>query len=463
MKHIYLLITVLSVLLLHGCASKRYVKKAAELDTAGLYTDAADMYYRSLKANNKNIDAKLGLQRTGQMVLEDKIKEFKNQYTSGTAKDAVYAFRDAEAYFNKLKTVGIPVHISEEQKAYYREVEDLYLNKVYQDAMKALNLEEFSSAEQLFSEILTIHASYKDSKTHWTTAKYEPIYRQANEYQANNLFRKAYSDYETILKGTGGYKNSLELKAEALEKAMITIALVPVSYSNATQKQVSMQLKPIIVSHINNLKSPFYKVISDQVVSSMSNVTINNDPAAAVQWLKKMGADVQAKTILTGKIVRYTKQTGRISKSEKKAYRKRVIKVTDKETNLPVEKTVYDKIRYFEYQQNNTVQYVMEYALVNIENGEIIISDVFSHEERPTIHYATFDGDYKQLVPGYWKYMDKDSESDKVYDDSSSRDKLHQLFNNSKKIKSTGSIEKEMMNKCATQIAQQIEAYNPEN
>lgn len=59
--------------------------------------------------------------------------------------------------------------------------------------------------------------------------------------------------------------------------------------------------------------------------------------------------------------------------------------------------------------------------------------------------------------------MDKDSESDNVYDDDNSRGKLHQLFKNSKKIKSTDTIEKEMMDKCAAQIASQIEAYNPEN
>lgn len=398
MKHSYLLITILSILLLHGCASKRYVKKAAEFDNAGLYSDAADMYYRSLQANDKNIDAKLGLQRTGQMVLDDKIKEFKSQYTSGTAKDAVYAFRNAEGYYKQVQAVGVQLQLSEEQRAYYREVEDLYLNKVYQEAMKALNMEEFTSAEQQFSEILTINAAYKDSKTHWTTAKYEPIYRQANEYLSNNLFRKAYYDFESILKGTGGYKNSLELKADALEKAMITIAVAPIGYSNATQKPVALQLNTKIVSQINALKTPFYKVISDQVVSSSSNININNDPAAAIQWLKRMGANIQAKTILTGKIVRYAKRTGSLVKSEKKAYRKTMVKVVDKETNLPVEKAIYDKVRYFEFQQTNTVQFTIQYTLLNVETSEIIISDVFSHEEKPEIYYATFDGDYKQLV-----------------------------------------------------------------
>lgn len=462
MKHIYLLLTVLSLLIMNGCASKRYVKKATELDNAGLYTDAADMYYRSLVANKNNIDAKLGLQRTGQMVLDDKVKEFKNQYTNGTAKDAVYAFRYAEAYYKKLKTVGVPLQIPEEEKAYYREVEDLYLNKVYQDAMKALNLEEFANAEQLFSEILTINEAYKDSKTHWKTAKYEPIYRQGNDYFNNQLFRKAYYNFDTVLKGTGGYKNALELKTEALEKAMITIALVPTSYSGATQKQVATQLKSKIISNINNLKSPFYKVISDQVVNSVSNININNDPAAAIQWLNKMGAEVQAKTILTTKIVRYTKKTGTVVKSEKKAYRKRVVKETDKATGLVKEKTVYDKIRYFEFKQSNTVQFTLQFALVNVETGEIILSDVCSHEEKPTMHYATFDGNKEQLVPGYWKYMSKDSDSDKVYDDSTSRRKLHQLFDNPKSIKTTNTIEREMIDNCAAKIANQIETYNPE-
>jgi hypothetical protein len=155
MKKIIFILTIL--LTLFGCASKRHVKKGLKLENTGLYMDAAQEYYRSLVANRNNIDAKLGLKRTGQLVLEDKIDQFKSQYQNGTPKDAVYAYRNAEEYYKKVKNVGVPLIFPEEQKSYYREVEDVYLNQVYVDASKALDLEEFGTAEKLFAEVLTFN------------------------------------------------------------------------------------------------------------------------------------------------------------------------------------------------------------------------------------------------------------------------------------------------------------------
>ncbi len=67
---------LLLAIVLSGCASKRFVKKGLEMENAGLYSDAANMYYNSLLKNINNVDAKLGLQRTGQLVLDDYIDEF---------------------------------------------------------------------------------------------------------------------------------------------------------------------------------------------------------------------------------------------------------------------------------------------------------------------------------------------------------------------------------------------------
>ncbi len=461
MKHLFTLLLI-AVLFTPGCTSKRYVNKAEKFDNAGLYTDAANMYYHSLTANKNNIEAKIGLQRTGQMVLEDKIKAFTNQYNTGTTKDAVYAFREAEAYYKKLSALGIQLELSEDQRAYYNEVEDIYLNKIYQDAVKALILEEFNNAEPLFREILSINAKYKDSKTKWTIAKYEPLYRIGTDHLTNKLFRMAYYDFKTIIDGTGGYKNSIELKNEALKNAIITIAIVPFSYSGTHQRDFASKLETKLVSNINNLKSPFYKVISNQVIRSAPIANYKGYPTKYIQWLKSLDAHIQAKAILTGSVIRVYSKTGSLQKTEKRGYIKRTVEVLNKSTNQKEKKTVYDKVIYYEYQQRNLVQFSLKYALTRMDNGEIVVSDLFTTENVDEIHYAKFAGDYKRLIPGYWKQIDKKSDTDKIYDERSSVNHLHNLFNNKKKIKSTYQIEAYLLNEAASSIANHIANYNPE-
>lgn len=464
MRSLVVLFSIATILFgFSGCASKRYASKAEKFDNAGLYTDAADMYYRSLAANKNNIEAKVGLQRTGQMVLEDKIKTFSNLYSSGTPKEAVYAFREAEAYYKKLSALGVLLELSEDQRAYYREVEDLYLNKVYQDASKALELEEFLSAEPLFREITSINKSYKDSHSKWIIAKYEPVYRRGQDHLNNQLYRKAYYDYETILKGAGTYKNSLELKKEALEKATITIAIAPFSYRGSHQQNVATKLKTKLVNQINKLESPFYKVINDPVVQSAPASNFQGDAATYIQWLKSLGANVQAKTILTGKVVRVYSKPGSLRKVEKRAYRKYTVEVVNETTKLKEKQTKYDKVKYFEYEQKNTVQLSIQYSLVRIDNGEIVLSDVFTAEETDKVHYAKYTGNFKQLVPGQWKSATQDAETDKIFDDQNAIRQLHQLFSNKKELRSAYQIEADLINKGASIISNHIANYNPEN
>lgn len=459
----YLLsILLLSILFTVGCKSKRLVNKAGKLENSGLYTDAANMYYYSLEANRNNIEAKVGLQRTGQMVLEDKIKVFTNQYNNGSTKDAVYAFRDAESYYKKLSALGVKLELSEDQRAYYNEVEDLYLNKIYQDGVKALNLEEFKTAEPVFREILSLNANYKDAKSKWVTAKYEPVYRAGTDNLINKQYRKAYYNFSTIIEGTKKYKNSIELKNEALKGAMITIAIVPFSYSNNLEKDFASKLEPKLISSINNLKSPFYRVISDRVIQSTPLANYNGDPTKYIQWLKSVGAKVEARAILTGSVMRIYRKTGSLQRTEKHGYTKRTIEVVNKTTNEKEKETVYDKVVYYEYQKRNLVQISLKYALTRMDNGEIVVSDIYTKEKSDEIQYAGFNGDYKNLVPGYWKDINKESDSDKVYDDRSSVNRLRKLFNNKKEISSTYQIESYLLGQASVSIANHISNYNPE-
>ena len=60
------------------------------------------------------------------------------------------------------------------------------------------------------------------------------------------------------------------------------------------------------------------------------------------------------------------------------------------------------------------------------------------------------------------KKIDKESDSDKVYDDRSSINHLRTLFNNEKKIRSTYEIEAYILNQASASIAKHISNYNPE-
>jgi len=450
---------ILIALLFLGCASKRYVKKALKYENSGLYADAANQYYNSLVANAKNIDAKLGLKRTAQLVLDDKIENFKSQYKNSTPKDAVYAYRSAEAYNLKMKKVGINLLFSEKEKSYYKEVEDVYLNKLYQDASKALGLEEFVSAEKLFSEIILINKSYKDAQSQWLISKYEPMYRNGVSLVNTKMYRSAYVVFNKIITDVGTYKDSHDLRSSSLKLAKVIISISPFKVKSWSYESKAKQIEVKVVNGINNMESPFYEVVSQ--------TSLENDPfAKAFEYDRTKGVankGYQGNAMLNGVVLKYVANKGSLSKAEKRAYVKRTEEYINKQTKVKETRTVYDKVRYYEYRLERKVFLSLQYSMNRTDKNELAISDVFNDEVVAELYYAKFDGDFNNLIPGYWKYMNKDSDEDRIYNNSTAIGKLRSVFKRKRTTKSLTELENNLMDKCVNDIVFHIGNYKPEN
>ncbi len=447
------------LLILTGCASKRYVKKAMELENSGLYSSAADQYYNSLTKNINNIDAQIGLQRTGQLVLDDYIDKFKSQYQNGTAKEAVYAFKNAENYYQKLQKVGMNLIFPEEQSVYYQEMEDTYLSKLYQEGSKALSLEEFESSEPIFAEILTLNESYKDARSKWVIAKYEPIYRAGNQLMSSQMYRSSYLSFKKIVDEVGTYENSIDLMNETLDKAKVTILIPDVSYRNEAYQTLAVKLKSKVVNGINNMNNPLYEVVS--AVENDKNLFTQRYGAFANNT--GYDAQVDAKAVLQAKVINYGIHSSRLIKNEKRGYLKNTVEYEDAVTHETKKKTVYDKVIYYEYEMERSVSVTVEYAMNRKDRDELAVSNVFDKQETDRIYYATYEGDYRKLVPGYWKYANKESSEDYINKNSAEVNDLRALMKERKTVKSIHELEMSLIDGCVELITSDISNYTPEN
>lgn len=452
MKKILFILSI--ILLIAGCASKRYTKKAAKFEEAGLYEDAAEYYYEAVKKKDSNVDAKLGLRKTGQQTLDKKLADFSLAYKQADYKKAVYNYLNAEEYFNKVKTVKVDLEFPEYFKEYYEEAKGDYLNKKYADGLDKLNREDFSAALTVFIEIKNIDANYKDVQDLFITAKYEPMYRDASQYLETGLYRKAYYTYETIIAGAGTYKQSVALKDEAQEKGTISVLVTNLSYSNYRYGKTASEITADLKGKLIELNNPFLKIIDPASLSASiyDNGQINMKAANL--------SGIQG--ILTGTITKVNASTGKLNKTENKAYIKEVTKTKDKE-GKEIQTVKYYKTTYMEYEQVNSASFAIDFKLVSTEDNSVMVSDMISDNNTDRMHYATFSGDKNKLVPGYWKYKDRDSKEDIQKDNKSDINKLQNLLKADKSIKSAENLLSEIMNQSVAKVAQKIDKYNPEN
>ncbi len=453
MKKLILFLSI--ILLITSCASKRYAKKATKFEKAGLYEEAANYYFQSLQKKASNVDAVLGLRKDGQIVLDRKLANFTKAYKQSEFKTAVYNYLEAEKYYNKIKTVNIELSFPEYNKEYYKEAKDDYLGKIYASGIEAINREDFIEAEKIFGEIVGIDKEYKDVKEQYIIAKYEPMYRKGNQELDNNLFRSAYYTFEKIINGSKrNYKQSLELKAEALKKATITI-LIPefsnrVNYRDKTSSIITSKIK----GDLSNLKNPFIKVIE---LSSLSSNILNNNRSINYQAANLAGI----KTILIGEVIQSYKNEGKLLTSTKRGYLKEVTKVKNEQGEEKKE-VKYHKTTYTDNSKTNKANIKVNFKLISTETNEVLTSDNVSLVAKDKVHYARFNGDNKKLIPGYWKYKGRKTAEDVVKDNSVETNKLHKLLKANSSIKSSDALLNGLFVDVSKQISEKIDKYNPE-
>jgi tetratricopeptide (TPR) repeat protein len=451
----------ISALLIFSCAGKKNFKKAIMYDEAGLYEEAANLYMRSLSANRDNIDAPLGLRRTGQMVINDKLGNFSNFYNQGLNREAVYSYMDAQKYHQRAANLGVRLEMDSRHIANFNNAKEIYLSQLYDDGVRALSRESFDSAEPIFSEILSIESNYKDAHDLWITSRYEPIYRNGLTLLSNNKNRNAYFAFDMILKEAGNYKNTAARREEALRNATITLTVLPVYISASNQRSAAVDLHAATISEINLLPTPFYKIINDPIMNALPMLQGVSDPTAILLLIRGAGLQLKADNILIARISRFTEQSSNPTKTERKAWIKQVKERTN-ESGRKETYTEYVKTTYSEIQRSSNALLRVDFSLLNISNGQILVADYVFVEDNDSMVYAEFSGNFKDLIPGEWRFANRDDASDIMNNNTKAISDLHQLFEAPKTIRTGKLMMDNLLSLSAHQIAARLLHYNPE-
>jgi hypothetical protein len=463
MKRTLLLIIPLTLALLAGCTgSKMLYKKGEKLHEAGMYAEAADYFYNALVKKGTNTKAQIGLKETGQMVLNDQLAQFYKEYGQENHKAAVYAYKAASEYHQKVERVGVYLNFPTHYETYFDESKEIYLSERYDEAQEALNEERFSDAEAIISEILYIDADYADAKDLKQYASLEPKYRQGKEDLRDRKYRRAYYIFDELQTNYGGYKDSEDLRSFAQEKGAYTVAFLPFKNSSEEdgyEKVISSE----IIQALLTSNDPFIKIIDRehlQILLQEQHLGLSgvvDEPTAA-----KAGNIVGAKAVFVGQLVSMDQNEGRLLRYTRKGYHAYSVKKRNPETGQYFTETTYEKVNYLEYEKKNTVSLSFQFKLISSETGEILLTDVVNLSDMDEVHYATYSGNYKYLYPGTWKHKEKEHASDKVITSSSEKNKLNRLFKADTSPRTVKDLLEDLTENVGQKVSRQVLSYDPE-
>ena len=240
--------------------SKAFVKRGAKMEEAGMMPQAANLYYTAVVKKPSNIDAMVGLKRTGQVVLGQHIAAFDEAVAYDMRETALDAWHDAEAWDAKLEAVGVDLAFPEAKRAMYETVKNAHLDETYRDANALLEQENFAQALLKFDEVLRLDPAYQDAAAQRNTAYCEPRYREGVLAQENEQLRTAHKVFKEIVDADAGYRDAADRLTQVLEDGRFTVALT--EFKNGSSRlNVEVKLQSLVEEALMGSSDPFLKVV----------------------------------------------------------------------------------------------------------------------------------------------------------------------------------------------------------
>lgn len=445
-------ITLLSgmALVLLGCTgSKPMAKRAVKLDQAGMYAEAADMFLGAVQRNPRNIDAKIGLKRTAQLVLEDRLSDFFKASAMGDdRRTAVRTYLEAMAYRDRVERTGVKLEVPDHYRTDFDRVKGEHLMTLYQEGQELLEREDYQGAEKLFAEIAKLEPDYKDASSLQTVAYLEPLYRAGKADLEKGLYRKAYSEFDRIMEKDPGYKDAARLRQEAVTKGQYSIAVVPFT-TTGRREDVASRLQAQVMTGLTSTRDPFLRIVDrENMERILEEQRLGLSGVVDEQTAVRVGNLMGAQAVLMGTLIEFREEPGQLRRSTKNGFESYRVQRTNSETGEKYFETRYKAVRYTEYFQENKVHVSFSYRLVSLETGEVLMSQVVDRDASDHIYYAAYDGNRDLLLPARNNAPDLGQRA---------RNDLRSLLNASRELKSMAGLASELLSTTGSSVASDIQ------
>jgi hypothetical protein len=447
MKHWLYLFAVTLLLCTQACQnSKHYTKLAQKQEASGLNKEASESYYTALWKKRANIDAQIGMKKTGQTVLNGLLSEFSQKSSFGNKKEAVYTFISAREYQAKIKGVGVELQIPEFYLGDFEKVKKSYLTELYEQGTKLLEDNKFADAENNFNEIGRLDPNFKDAGDLKDIAYLEPIYQKAKtEFEAKH-YRAAYNGFIKVEERKLGYKESANLKNKCLEKGKYTVALLP--FSNGTNMQGSdTKATAYILNALTQINDPFLHVIDRENLNNiLAEQRIQMSGIFSESNAVEIGKISGARALITGTVLNHTVQNGQLRKVTRNGFESYQVKKVNAEGKTFYD-TEYKSVQFDEYYNYSESNVSIQYKMTSIETASLIKNDIFTEKNKDEVIYAIYGGNTNNLFPANGNVVNTNNRD---------RNALKDMLNARRNVRDGNDIANELYIEIAKKIAENV-------
>lgn len=386
------------MLLLAGCGVQNKLLRQADIqDHAGMFEEAANLYYNVLLQDPKNKAAMVGLQTNGQKVIADKFAKFSKLVIEDRVEEALKMYRYAQGYAKNAETVGVQLIWPNEYNEVYEDIKQEYLLSKYDLAISQMLNRKYEAAERIFEQMAIYDSSYAEVSVLRLNTILQPLYQKAlGQFQAKK-FKEAYYLFNKISTIDNGYKDTKKLLEQSQLQATEVIGVLPV-FQKTAQTGVIDALPDQVADLLSKSQGAYVKVANVQALhKDLRNrgfVRISNYTEAL-----EAGKNLNLGYVTLMQLDTFNFVSQKPIKITREAYEAVTENILNPYTQTYQSISKFKKTTYIDNTESQQVFIKVYYQVIQVSTGEVIAQNEVMVNKLDELHQAVFSGNPSNLFP----------------------------------------------------------------
>lgn len=375
-------------------------RQAFAQSSAGMYEDAANIYYNLLLKDPKDKEAKAGLQLNGQKVLGEKFARFSKQVIEGRIDEALRTYHYALGYAQNAAKVGAPLEWPDEFGEVYLDIRNEYTQTQYDLAIDLIHHRKYEQAEKVFERIAQYDSSYRNVSVLRLNTVLEPLYNKGlQQYQAGQ-FKEAYYSFNRITRIDDQYRDAVKMRNLSQQQATRLVGILPVYYHPAARafQDNHYSLATRLADELSREQGAYVRIASTSALhKDLENrgfVELNS-VEKAIEAGKSTGMSYVVLIEMDSFVYRKSKP----EVNEREAYEAVTESILNPYTKTYSSVSKFKRATYTDKSEGQYLAIKITYSLIEVQSGRVLHTDEARVIRNDEIHAAVYNGNPANLYP----------------------------------------------------------------
>lgn len=362
------LVLVFSTCSIIGCShTKKLMKDAQVLEKGGLNSEAFEKY-SSIYSNYSDAEARVGMKRTAQQILNVKMQNAQMLCMKENYEEALDSYDASQSFLDSYSLLELTTsgNIAESRM----DCRDKYIDMLYARAESFVKNDDFENAQVNIKKIFSLDRKNQKAQFLETMCDLLPNYSAGIAAIEKGLYRDAYIYLNEVCKIDAGFRDALHLRDDAMENAAFSVVYKIVDNRNVSdgrETALAAKIKGELLSGDN----PFLELLERDdldVIFQEQQETLSPEFEGATG--AEAGKLRRARFILSGELISLDYQSTPETKSKCDCY--------------AAYRIYSEYVNCYQFSRSASCIASFKYKLLDAETGKLYKSDVISFSDEDT-------------------------------------------------------------------------------